>query len=152
MSNDLNQCNFIGRLGSDIELKYMTSGDAVANVSIAVGSQWKNKSSGEKQESTEWVRLVAYGKLAEIMSQYLSKGSKIFVSGKMKTRKWTDQNQIERYSTEVVVNEMNMLDTRYGAEPASGVAESRPRQKPAGGQGAGIPPQMDDFDDDDVIF
>jgi single-strand DNA-binding protein len=148
MSNDLNQCNFIGRLGSDIDLKYMASGDPVANVSIAVGSQWKDKATGEKKESTEWVRLVAYGKLAEIMSQYLSKGSKIFVGGKMKTRKWQDQSGQDRYSTEIVASEMQMLDSKSGAESASGVSEARPSQNPAGGQGAGIPPQMDDFDDD----
>lgn len=112
MANDLNQCNFIGRLGKDVALRYMPSGAAVANVSIAVGSQWRDKDSGEKKESTEWVNISAYGKLAEIMGEYLKKGSKIFITGKMKTRKWQDNNGNDRYTTDIIASQMQMLDSR----------------------------------------
>lgn len=108
MSNDLNLCNFIGRLGKDPETRYLADGKAVTNFSLAVGSQWKNKN-GEKQESTEWVNCTAYEKLAEICGEYLKKGSQIFVSGKMKTRKWQDKEGKDRYTTEIVVGQMQMF-------------------------------------------
>lgn len=108
MSNDLNSCNFIGRLGRDVDVRYMTDGKAVASFSIAVGSQWKSKS-GEKQESVEWVNISAFGKLAEICAEYLVKGSQIFVSGKMKTDKYKDKEGIERYATKIVADNIQML-------------------------------------------
>ena len=86
MSNDLNQCNFIGRLGNDPECRYLPNGDAVTNISIAVGESWKDKQ-GNKQERTEWIKVVAFRKLGEISAEYLRKGSKVYISGKMKTRK-----------------------------------------------------------------
>lgn len=88
MANDLNQCSFIGRLGADVEMRYMPSGDAVASFSIAVGSQWKDKASGEKRESVEWVNITAFGKLGEICGEYLRKGSQVYVSGRLKTEKY----------------------------------------------------------------
>ena len=106
MANDLNQCNFIGRLGRDPEMRSTATGDQVANFSIAVG--WKSK----QKEGTEWVNVVAFGKLAEIIGQYLTKGSRIFVSGKQRSRKWQDQNGQDRYSTEIVANELQMLDSK----------------------------------------
>lgn len=112
MANDLNSCSFIGRLGKDPELRYMPSGDAVANISLAVGEQWKDKKSGEKQERTEWVRCCAFGRLAEIMGEYLRKGSQCYVSGKLRTRKWTTQSGEDRYSTEIVVDQLQMLSPR----------------------------------------
>ena len=124
MSNDLNNCSFIGRLGDDPSQKSMPNGNAVTNISIAVGEQWKDKQTGQKQESTEWVRIVAFGKLAEIMGQYLNKGSKIYVSGKMKTRKWQDQSGADRYSTEVIANQMQMLDS----QPQGGQQQPAPQQ------------------------
>ncbi len=112
----LNQCNFIGNLGRDPELKYMPNGDPVCNFSIACSDSWKDKNSGEKKESTEWVRLVVYGKLSEVCGQYLKKGSQVFVSTKCKTRKWTDKDGVEKYTTEFQVNDMVML----GGKPADG--------------------------------
>lgn len=106
--SDLNSCNFIGRLGREVDVRYMTDGKAVASFSIAVGSQWKDKS-GVKQESTEWVNISAFGKLAEICAEYLVKGSQIFVSGKMKTDKYKDKEGVERYSTKIIADNIQML-------------------------------------------
>ena len=108
MANDLNHCAFIGRLGKDPETRYMPSGDAVTNISLAVGEQWKSKD-GDKQERTEWIRCCAFGKLAEIMGEYLMKGSQCYVSGKLRTRKWTTRDGQDRYSAEIVVDQMQML-------------------------------------------
>lgn len=112
MANDLNQANFIGRLGKDPEIRYTQSGQAAASFSIAVGSKWKDKNTGQQKENTEWVNLVAFGKLAEIMGEYLRKGSQIFVTAKFRTRKWQDQSGADRYTSEFVVENMQMLDSR----------------------------------------
>lgn len=106
MSNDLNSCSFIGRLGKDPEVKYMPSGDAVANVSLAVG--WKTK----EKEGTEWVPVVFFGKLAEIVAKYLTKGSQVYVSGHFRTRKWTDKDGNDRYTSEIVADRMQMLGSK----------------------------------------
>jgi single-strand DNA-binding protein len=111
MANNLNQCNFIGRLGNDPEIRFTQGGDAVANISLAVGESWKDKN-GNKQESTEWVRGVAFGKLAEIFRDYTRKGSKLFISAKCKTRKWQNQQGQDQYTTEFVINQMEMLDSQ----------------------------------------
>jgi single-strand DNA-binding protein len=103
MSNDLNHCQFIGRLGKDPEVRYMANGDAVANLTLAVG--WKSKD----KEGTEWVKCTAYGKLAEICGQYLKKGAQAYVAGKFKTRKWTDKEGKDNYSTEINLEQMQML-------------------------------------------
>lgn len=108
MSNDLNQCNFIGRLGKPPETRHTKSGDAVCNFSIACDESWKNKQ-GEKQESTEWVNIVVFGKLADICSKYLGKGSLIFISGKFKTEKWENKNGGARYTTKIHADKMQML-------------------------------------------
>ncbi len=114
MSNDLNQCNFIGRLGKNVELRYTPDQKPIANFSIAVGESWKDKQSGQKQEKATWVNIVIFGALAEIAGKYLSKGSKVFISGKLQTRKWQDQSGVDRYSTEIVIDQFNgtmqMLD------------------------------------------
>ena len=133
MANDLNNCSFIGRLGKDPEIRYIPDGSAVANFSIACG--WKTKT----KEGTEWINIVAFGKLAEIIGQYLNKGSRIYISGGMRNRKWQDQNGADRYRTEIVAKDMIMLDSK--------VAESNsnpPIQK--GPPVSSIPD--DDFDDD----
>lgn len=137
MANDLNQCNFIGRLGKDPEQRFMPDGSAVCNFSIASG--WKSKD----KEGAEWVNIVAFGKLAEICAQYLSKGSRIFVSGKIRTRKWQDQSGQDRYTTEIVANEMQMLDGK-----PDGQAAPRQQQQPAQQQSSGF----DDFPDDKIPF
>jgi single-strand DNA-binding protein len=102
----------IGNLGSDPEIKYTKAGDPVANLSIATSESWKDKNSGDLQEKVEWHRVVMFSRLAEIAEQYLKKGSKVFVEGKLQTRKWQDQEGKDRYTTEVVAKEMTMLDSR----------------------------------------
>jgi single-strand DNA-binding protein len=143
VANDLNQCNFIGRLGKDPEVLHMPSGDAVTNMSIAVGKSWKNKS-GEKQEQTTWVPIVVFGKLAEIAGLYLRKGSRIHVTGEFRVRKWQDQQGSDRYATEIVAEDILMLD----GKPQEGAAPrpaAQPRSAPPAQQSA---PDFDGFDDD----
>ena len=106
MANDLNQCNFIGRLGNDPEMRYAPSGTAVCNFSIAVGYKYK------EEESTEWVRVVAFGKLAEIVGEYVRKGKQIFVSGRMQTNVWDDKDGNKRYTTEIIANNVQFLGGR----------------------------------------
>lgn len=123
----LNNCQFIGNLGRDPESKYTAGGDAVCNFSIACSETWKDKNTGEKKESTEWVRCTVFGKLAEVCGQYLKKGSQVYVAGKMKTRKWTDKDGQERYTTEIAVSDMKML----GGKPADGGQSSPPQPRSA---------------------
>jgi len=132
MAGDLNLCQFIGRLGRDPELSYMPNGNAVCKISIAVGEHWKDQS-GQKQERTTWVPIVAFGKLAEVMGQYLTKGSRIYVSGKMQVRKWQAQDGSDRWSTEIVASEMQMLDSKESSGPAGAGHQS-------GAQGSAPPP------------
>lgn len=128
MARGVNKVILIGNLGRDPEVRYMPSGGAVANFSIATSDTWKDKQTGEQQERTEWHNLVFYGRLAEIAGEYLKKGSKIFVEGRLQTRKWQDKNTgQDRYSTEIVVSDMQMLDGRgagaggdFGEPPMSG--------------------------------
>ena len=112
MSNGVNKVLIIGNLGSDPEIKYTKAGDPVANLSIATSESWKDKNSGDLQEKVEWHRVVMFSRLAEIAEQYLKKGSKVFVEGKLQTRKWQDQEGKDRYTTEVVAKDMTMLDSR----------------------------------------
>jgi len=111
MSNDLNRCEFIGRLGKDPEIRYMKSGDPVANFSIACGEKYTKKN-GEKVENTEWINLVAYRGLAKVIGDFLSKGSQVYVSGKYHTQKWQDKNNNDRWSTQVVIDNMQMLGSK----------------------------------------
>jgi single-strand DNA-binding protein len=110
MSKDLNKCQFIGRLGQDVELRHMPNGTAVASLSLAVGDDYKDKQ-GNKVEQTEWVRVSAFARLAEVMAEYLKKGSKVYIEGKMKTRKWEKDGQTH-YATEIHASEMYMLDSK----------------------------------------
>lgn len=110
MANDLNHCTFIGRLGRDPEVRRTTSGDAVSNFTLAVG--WK----GKEKEGTEWVPVVSHGKLAEIIGQYLRKGSQVHISGRFRTRKWQDKDGNDRYSTEIVASQMQMLGSKPNGE------------------------------------
>ncbi len=109
MAKGVNKVILIGHLGQDPEVKFMPSGSAVANVSIATTEQWKDKNSGEKQSKTEWHRVIFFARLAEVVGEYLKKGSQVYVEGRLQTRKWTDKNGVERYTTEIVANEMQML-------------------------------------------
>jgi single-strand DNA-binding protein len=139
MANDLNQCNFIGRLGRDPETRYTAGGDAVTNFSIAVG--WKSKD----KEGAEWVNIVSFGKLAEICEQYLKKGSQVFVSGRFKTEKYTDKEGVERYSTKITADQIQMLSPKPsgGSAPADDGYGSH--NAPTGSRPA---PNFSDMDDD----
>lgn len=143
MARGVNKVILIGNLGRDPEVRYMPNGQAVANVTIATSEAWKDKNTGEQQERTEWHRVVFFRRLAEIAGEYLKKGSKVYIEGKLQTRKWQDNQGQDRYTTEVVANEMQMLDSRGGGSNYSNNA----------------PPEMDmpnepqmaaagDFDDD----
>ncbi|WP_373506824.1 single-stranded DNA-binding protein [Thiocapsa sp.] len=133
----VNKVILIGNLGADPEVRYMPSGDAVANVRIATSDTWKDKNTGEKQERTEWHNVVFFGKIAEIVKQYVHKGSKIYVEGKLRTRKWQGQDGQDRYTTEVVVDmngTMQMLDSRSGGGVGSSVPfDDAPAYQPRGG-------------------
>ena len=119
MARGVNKVILIGNLGKDPEVRYMPSGGAVANVTLATSETWKDKQSGENQERTEWHNVVFFNRLAEIAGEYLKKGSKVYVEGSLRTRKWQDKNGQDRYTTEIVAAEMQMLDGR-GAGGAGG--------------------------------
>lgn len=160
MAGSLNKVELIGNLGQDPEVRYMQNGGAVANLSIATTESWKDKTTGEKKEQTEWHRVVIFGKLAEIAGEYLRKGSKVFIEGSLRTRKWQDQQGVDRYTTEINVG-MNgrMLMLSAANDNQQGGSQQQPRQQYSGGgqpqrpqQGsqskpAGNEPPMD-FDDD----
>jgi single-strand DNA-binding protein len=153
----VNKAILIGRLGKDPETRYMTNGEAVTNVSLATSENYKDKS-GEKQERTEWHNLVMYRRLAEIAGEYLKKGSMIYVEGRIQTRKWQDKDGKDRYTTEIVVNEMKMLGSKSGSGSGSfEVVEDQsapaPRSAPAA-RPAAAPAAKGNFDnfDDDIPF
>ena len=146
----VNKVILVGNLGADPETRYMPNGDAVCNIRVATTESWKDKQSGEKKEITEWHRVVFYRKLAEIAGQYLKKGSQVYLEGRIRTRKWTDKEGQERYTTEIRGDEMRMLGSRQGmgAPASSGGYDSEPadyapspaRNKPK--------PAFDDLGDD----
>lgn len=157
-SRGINKVIILGTLGQDPEVKYMPSGGAVCNLSLATSEQWNDKSTGEKKEQTEWHRVVIFGKLAEIAGEYLRKGSQVYIEGQLRTRKWTDQAGQEKYTTYVVVNiggTMQMLGGKRddssqqqprqqsGQQPQRQQQQSPKQQSPQGGN---EPPM--DFDDD----
>ena len=125
MSKDLNLCTFIGRLGKDVELRFMPDGNAVANLVLAVGDDYKTKE-GQKVEQTEWIRCVAYRKSAEILAEYTKKGSQLYISGKMKTKKYTDAAGVEKYATEISINDFQFLGSKgEGQAPQAQPAQQR---------------------------
>jgi single-strand DNA-binding protein len=132
----VNKAIIVGSCGQNPELKYTASGNAVVNVSIATNETWKDKNTGEQQERTEWHRIIMFGKLAEIAGQYLKKGGQAYFEGKIQTRKWQDQNGNDRYSTEIVANEMQLL----GIRPDNQNTSNRPTQ-------SNNMPANDGFDD-----
>lgn len=127
-SRGINKVILIGVLGKDPEVRYMPNGGAVANFSVATSETWKDKATGEAKEATEWHKITAYNKLAEICGEYLRKGSKVYLQGKLKTRKWQDQQGQDRYTTEILVDEMQMLD----GKPAQQQGFQPAHQAPAG--------------------
>lgn len=124
----LNQVNIIGRLGADPEIRSLNSGDKVANMRVAVSESWRDKNTGERKEKTEWVSVVVFGNLVGIIEQYVKKGSKLYLSGKLQTRKWQDQSGNDRYSTEVVLQgfdaKLIMLDSKSGDDSSGSQALS----------------------------
>lgn len=118
MARGVNKVILIGNLGSDPEARYTPNGNAVVTVNIATSASWKDKQSGETQERTEWHRVVFFNRLAEIVNEYLRKGSKVYVEGSLRTRKWTDKNNVEKYTTEIIADEMQMLDGRGASQNA----------------------------------
>jgi len=138
-SRGVNKVILIGNLGRDPETRYMPSGGAVTNITVATSETWKDKNTGEQQERTEWHRVVFFNRLAEIAGEYLRKGSKVYIEGSLRTRKWQDQSGQDRYTTEIVASEMQMLDSRGGgdapfAQPSQGQApsaRSAPASQPA---------------------
>lgn len=113
----INKVIIVGNLGRDPETRYAASGDAITNIAVATTDKWKDKASGEQKESTEWHRVAFFGKLAEIAGQYLKKGSQVYLEGKLKTRKWTDKDGVEKYTTEIVADTMQMLGNKQSDEP-----------------------------------
>ena len=146
MARGINKVILIGNLGKDPEVRYMPSGSAVTNVTIATSETWKDKQSGEKQERTEWHNVVFFNRLAEIAGEYLKKGSKVYVEGSLRTRKWQDKNGQDRYTTEIVANEMQMLDSRGGGGYQG--ADSYQSQDSGAAKPAAMAMAADDFDDD----
>ena len=163
----VNKVIIVGNLGRDPETRYATSGSAICNITVATSRQWKDKTSGEKKEETEWHRVVFYDRLAEIAGEYLKKGRPVYVEGRLKTRKWQDKEGVDRYTTEIVAEEMQLLGSREGgggggggggdvefgsgsgggAARSGGGAGAGAGAKSSGG-GGGAKPKTDDFDDD----
>ena len=141
MARGVNKVIVIGNLGNDPETRYMPSGSAVTNLSVATNESWKDKQTGEQKERTEWHKVAMFGRLAEIAAEYLRKGSQVYIEGKLRTRKWQDQQGNDRYTTEIVADEMQMLGGRSGGgAPAMGSSGPPPGPPPQG--------SSDDFDDD----
>ncbi len=132
-SRGVNKVLIIGNLGQDPEIRYTQSNTAIANFSVATSETWKDKQTGEPREQTEWHRCVAYRRLAEIVGEYLKKGSKVYVEGRLQTRKWQGQDGVERYTTEIVVNEMQMLDGRPGGQSGGYQGGQQGGQQQGGG-------------------
>ncbi|RCV87052.1 single-stranded DNA-binding protein [Billgrantia montanilacus] len=141
MARGVNKVILIGNLGQDPEVRFMPSGSPVANLRVATTDTWTDKQSGQKQERTEWHSVVLFNRLAEIAQQYLKKGSRVYLEGRLQTRKWQGQDGQDRYTTEIVVNDMQMLDTRAGDAPSQGAGFGGQAQAPQQG-GYGTPPQQ----------
>lgn len=144
-SRGINKVIIFGTLGQDPEVKYMPSGGAVCNLSLATSEQWNDKATGEKKEQTEWHRVVIFGKLAEVAGEYLRKCSQVYVEGKLRTRKWTDQSGVEKYITEIVLQPMNgVMQMISGKSSDNGNQQSQQRQQSGSNQqpGWGKPQQL----------
>ena len=139
----LNQAQIIGHLGRDPEVRTTQGGDTIANFSVATTERWRDRASGEQREATEWHRITAYQKLADVCGKFLRKGSKVFVQGKLVTRKWTDRDGVERYITEIRAQDMKMLDGKPDQPPGDQQQQQQSSDKPATGQGWG-----DDLNDE----
>jgi single-strand DNA-binding protein len=143
MARGVNKVILVGNLGKDPEVRYMPNGNAVANITLATSESWKDKQTGEQKEKTEWHRVVMFRRLGEIAGEYLKKGSQVYIEGKLQTRKWQDNSGNDRYTTEIVADEMQMLGGRGGGS-ASYNTDSAPAKAAPAPAAAGA----DDFDDD----
>ena len=171
MARGINKVILVGNLGADPETRYTTSGGAVTNIRIATSEQWRDKQTGENQERTEWHRVVLFGKLGEIAGEYLKKGRQVYIEGSLRTNKYTDKDGVERYTTDIVANEMQMLGGMGGGGGEGGY--SRGGDEGGGARGGGYargerssaarpprqdapapaaPPVADPFEDDDIPF
>ena len=157
MARGVNKVILVGNLGNDPDVKYTADGRAIANISLATTDSWKDKNTGEQQDRTEWHRVVFFNRLAEIVSEYLKKGAQVYVEGRLQTRKWQDQSGADRYTTEIVASEMQMLGGRsggnadFGGAPVGGgqqPQQQRPQQQPSAAAPAAAAPMMGDLDDD----
>lgn len=174
MARGINKVILVGNLGNDPEVRYSQGGSAITTVSVATSESWKDKQTGEAQERTEWHRVKFFGRLAEIAGEYLKKGRQVYIEGSLRTEKYTDKNGVERYSTDIIANEMQMLGGSPGGEGgmggggggggysrgAGGGGSGRgergpargPQSAPARGGAAPAPAPGDHFDDDDIPF
>ena len=155
MAQGINKVILIGNVGGDPETKYMPGGSAVTNLTIATSESWKDKQTGQPQERTEWHRVVFFNRLAEIASEFVRKGSKLYVEGSLRTRQW-EQDGVKRYSTEIVASQMQMLDSRQGGGQQQNYNQQAPQGRPQQQQPAQQPQQQaggfDDGFDDDIPF
>jgi single-strand DNA-binding protein len=165
MARGINKVILVGNLGGDPETRYTAGGAAITNITVATTDSWRDKQSGENQERTEWHRVVFFNRLAEIAGEYLRKGRQVYIEGRLQTRKWQDQNGQDRWTTEIVANEMQMLGNRgddAGSRPQQGFRDSQsasapqaaPQPQAAKPQAAkpAAPPAEDGFTDDDIPF
>ena len=161
-SRGVNRVTIIGNLGNDPETRYLPSGGAVTNITVATSESWKDKTSGQPVEKTEWHRICFFNKLAEIAGEYLRKGSKVYIEGSLRTRKWQDQSGADRYSTEIIADQMQMLDSKPEGQQAprqapqqedyrghSGSNQANPTSQP---QQQAAPGGFDDFENQDIPF
>lgn len=142
MSRGINKVIIVGNLGADPEVRYSPSGGAVANLRVATSEKWKDKQTGEMQERTEWHKVVLYNNLGEIAGKYLRKGSKVYIEGSLRTNKWQDKSGADRYTTEIIANEMQMLDSKGSEE--GGDVNTRATARSSGGAVAMVQAELDD--------
>ena len=170
MSRGINKVILVGNLGNDPDVRYSQGGSAITTISIATSESWKDKQTGEMQERTEWHRVKFFNRLAEIAGEYLKKGSQVYIEGSLRTEKYTDKSGVEKYSTDIIANEMQMLGSKGGGGGSGGEGGERPQRSgggyqkggsdrgggsaPRGGGNAPMPPSRneDPFPDDDIPF
>lgn len=148
MARGINKVILIGNLGRDPETRYMPSGGAVTNVALATSESWKDRNTGEQQDRTEWHRVVFFNRLAEIAGEYLKKGSKVYIEGSLRTRKWQGQDGQDRYTTEIVANEMQMLDSRGDSAPYDDAPPRQSSQSAPQSSSSNRSMPNNEFDDD----
>ncbi len=150
MARGINKVIIVGNLGSDPETRYMPSGSAVTNLTVATNESWKDKQTGEQKDRTEWHKVAMFNRLAEVAAEYLRKGSQVYIEGKLRTRKWQDKNGQDRWTTEIIADEMQMLGGRGGGSAPMNSPPDSPPDSLSDSAPSSAPPQPgpDDFDDD----